>query len=106
MNYGKVKRIDDFGFTCDFYLNVHYLCQENADSFWCHSHREQITSWLKNAPIITTAFDTTWILSHEGNKTTSSNETDSKDTIAVGSTLVEVQNEQSDQKVCAIKIVV
>ncbi|MDJ1483100.1 hypothetical protein QNI16_21560 [Cytophagaceae bacterium YF14B1] len=56
----RVKAFDDFSFTANFYLNIHYLCKEYSDKFWSEIHRQKITTWLKGAPILTSVFDTTW----------------------------------------------
>lgn len=55
-----VQSFNDFDFTCNFFLNIHYLCQANAELFWNDSHKKDITSWLQKAPIITDVFLTTW----------------------------------------------
>lgn len=55
-----VKLFDDFDFECTFFLNIHYLCNENASKFWSESHRKDITMWLKKSHIITDIFDKTW----------------------------------------------
>ncbi len=57
----KVKSFNDYNFTCNFYINIHHLCNENADKFWSELHREEITKWLKNVPFITNISETTWI---------------------------------------------
>ena len=56
----EVKEFNDFSFECDFYLNIHYLCKENADKFWSNSHKNDISDWLRKSRIWTDAFDTTW----------------------------------------------
>lgn len=56
----EVKEFNDFSFECDFYLNIHYLCKENADKFWSDSHKKDISNWLRKSSILTDAFDTTW----------------------------------------------
>ncbi len=55
-----VKQFDNFEFLCNFYLNIHQICKENANSFWSDRHRVAITKWLKKSPIITEIFDATW----------------------------------------------
>ena len=54
------ESFDDFDFMCNFFLNIHYICQANAELFWNDSHKKDITSWLQKAPIITDVFSTTW----------------------------------------------
>lgn len=67
LNY--VKLFNDIDFERNFFLNIHHLCQENADKFWSETHKKDISSWLKKAPFspikITpdktkNLFDTTW----------------------------------------------
>ncbi|SFC89696.1 hypothetical protein SAMN05421780_111148 [Flexibacter flexilis DSM 6793] len=63
-NLGKlleeVKKFDDHKFTCDFYLNMYQQFKYHAALFWCDSHKKDIVEWLKEAPIITDVFDTTF----------------------------------------------
>lgn len=56
----EVKEFNDFEFECDFFLNVHYICQENAKQFWNQGHRKDITAWFSKAKIATDVFNTTW----------------------------------------------
>jgi len=55
-----VSSFDDFDFECNFFLNIHYLCKENADQFWSESHRKDISQWLMKSRIVTDVFNTTW----------------------------------------------
>ena len=56
----EIKQFNSFEFECDFFLNIHYLCKENADKFWSDAHRKDITQWLSKARIQTDVFKTTW----------------------------------------------
>jgi len=60
----QVKLFNDQEFECDFFLDIHFLCNQNADKFWSESHREDITKWLKSnaggSGLITNLFDRTW----------------------------------------------
>lgn len=56
----EVKQFNDIEFEGDFFLKIHYLCQEFADKFWSEGHRKDITEWLNKAPVITEVFKTTW----------------------------------------------
>jgi hypothetical protein len=56
----EVEAFNSLEFKGDFYLNIHYLCKENASLFWSESHRRDITAWLRKAPIVTDVFSSTW----------------------------------------------
>ena len=56
----QVKEFRDFEFECDFFLNVHYICQENTDLFWSDAQKKDISNWLRKAKIITNVFNSTW----------------------------------------------
>jgi hypothetical protein len=56
----EVREFKDFEFECDFFLNVHYLCKENAHEFWRIGHRNSISKWLIKSSILTDVFNTTW----------------------------------------------
>jgi len=45
-----VKSFNDYEFTCTFYLNIHYLCNETAGNFWSDLHKKEISTWLSKAP--------------------------------------------------------
>lgn len=58
-----LKDVESFGdneFTGDFFLNMHYLFQENADIFWNEFHRNDISEWFKKATFAKELFASTW----------------------------------------------
>lgn len=62
----QVDEFNDFEFRCNFFLNIHYLCNENADKFWNESHRKDIMGWLKTSGIMTNIFDSTFTDERKG----------------------------------------
>jgi len=58
--FTEVKKFNSFEFIQDFFLNIHYLCKENASKFWSEGHRNDITIWLGKSHINTDVFQTTW----------------------------------------------
>lgn len=56
----EVEGFNDFEFTCNFYIRVHHLCNENREKFWNESHKKDITKWLNKAPFASNIFDLTW----------------------------------------------
>ncbi|HSH65255.1 MAG TPA: hypothetical protein VLB84_05515 [Bacteroidia bacterium] len=57
----EVQSFGSFDFTCTFFITIHHLCRENVDKFWSKSHKDDISKWLKKAPILTDVFSQTWI---------------------------------------------
>jgi hypothetical protein len=56
----EVKKLEDWRFTMDFYLNMYHLFEQYADLFWNDSHKKEIIEWLKGSHIMTDLFDTTF----------------------------------------------
>lgn len=63
----QIDEFNDFEFRCNFFFNIHYLCNENADKFWNEFHRQDITKWLKTSGIITSIFESTFTDERKGN---------------------------------------
>ena len=56
----KIKTFNDLDFQNTFFLNVHSICEEHAKEFWSKGHREEITTFLRHARILTDVFNHTW----------------------------------------------
>lgn len=65
----QVRQFNSVEFEKDFFLNVHYICKENAAKFWSEGHRQDISHWLMKARFSPTImkpdvsvnlFSTTW----------------------------------------------
>ena len=56
----EVKEFNDFEFECDFFLNIHQLCNENTPKFLNEANKKNITQWLSKSRIVSDVFNTTW----------------------------------------------